>query len=264
MHFKEIHFIPQFIEWLGDRRSIQENDFQRFFGRTLSKSLYKHLKDKVFEYYCSPKQWGGVLCSYFLLEKQNAYDQLIQKTLSLMEKFPQEILEINGKDHPHVTWRYLRECNEALWTKAWNSLRENAYHQFSVLDPWINYSFFFKGINVLPQGSKQKSYILYLKPLPQTEKALKELGRVLCPLFNLSEDPNFFPHITLGKVRDSEHFFNTSVFSEIQDVWNHEEWSFNFDHALFFRHLDHEGSFPVFGVAVPDFQLSRIQKEQSS
>lgn len=262
MHFKEIHFIPEFIEWLGDKRSIQEPDYPRFFGRTLSKSLLKHLKDKMFEYYCSPKQWGGVLCSYFLLEKISIYDQLIQKSQSLIEEYPQKILEINGNDNLHLTWRYLRECNEALWTNAWNSLRENAYHQFSILDPWINYSFFFKGIDVFSQGAKQKSYILYLKPLPETEKALKVLGNLLCSLFRLPEDIHFLPHLTLGKVTDPDRFFYTLMYSEIQALWKHEEWCVNFTHALFFRHLDHEGSFPVFGVAAPDFKLSSIQKEQ--
>ncbi len=264
MHFKEIHFIPEFIDWLGEKRAIQEPDYPRFFGRTLSKSLYKHLKDKMFEYYCSPKQWGGVLCSYFLPEKKKTYDQLIQKTQVLMEKFPRGILEMNGKDNPHITWRYLRECNEALWTKAWNSIRENAFHQFSSLDPWINYRFSFKGLDGLPQGSKQKSCILYLKPLPESEKALNELGGLICSVFNLSEDPHFFPHITLGRVTDPDRFFNTSIFSEIQALWDHEEWDVYFNHALFFRHLDHEGSFPVFGVAVPDFKLSSIQKEPGS
>ena len=261
-HFKEIHFIPQFVEWLGDNRSIQEMDYPRFFGKTLSKNLSKHLKEKMIYDYCSPKQWGGVLCSYLPLENGELFSQLVRTTQESMTQLPDGIVQLNTGGAPHITWHYLRECNEALWTRAWNSLRESAWHQFELLDPWVNYRFVFKGIDVFPLGAKKKSYVLYLKPNPETEKAIIELGNILCSLFSLSGDPNFFPHLTLGKITEPLRFFDTPAYTEIQNLWKNEEWVAGFDHALFFRHLDHEGSYPVFGVALPGFGLPVIQKQQ--
>ncbi len=244
--FQFQHFIDSFLKLLGPERTLAPWDYDRYFGKMLSKVLMKKLQNRSplqFVDVWSPKSWSLSLETNCSKDSDEKMDTLLEKTRKL--KSDPAIFRPISSSGAHLTWKFFGDCPEPLLSRLSVAMKAMERVPLKTLESFMKTQIKFQGMDYF--FKKNKEGVAYLKPTLESVEVIREIEQTLQHHLGFSQKTPFIPHLTLGRIKDKQSFENI-LKSKMEDLWNEELFYLYPDHFILYRHLDHRSRQAVFGL----------------
>ena len=246
MPFRFQHFMDAFLEHLGPERTLAPSDFDRYFGKMLSKGLLKKLQDRPMSLEVwSPKAWSMALETSLQGEEIQKFNRLLEDTRLFLEQNENLALHLVKKDQAHLSWKFFGEGPETLLSSLSVAMKRMERLPLKNLESFAGAALEFQGLDFFPK--KNNEGVLYLKPKGESAGVIREIEKELRKHLGCSGNASFTPHITLGRIKDMKKF-ERSLKAWMEERWNRETLVLLPDHFLLCRQLDHLKNQKVFGL----------------
>ena len=139
MPFEFVHFIDEFIGLMGNDRTLSPLDYNRYFGKILSKSLFNRLKSRTDS--CgifSPKAWSLVLETKLSGENNIKFSNLLNETeKSISNNNDTDYIKLSRKNETHISWNFFGDCTEPFLSSVSYKMKEFSRNSCKALEELI-------------------------------------------------------------------------------------------------------------------------------